>query len=71
MMHEEGEAKGQEKQEFLFTQNSSSIIRLTKYFYHLPPSTGLFSQGSAVGALDEAGGSKAPCRCGVGSGGGL
>ena len=52
MMREEGEAKGQEKQEFLFTQNSSSIIRLTKYFYHLPPSTGLFSQGSAVGALD-------------------
>ena len=53
MMREEGEAKRQEKQEFLFTQNSSSIIRLTKYFYHLPPSTGLFSQGSAVGACYE------------------
>ena len=52
MMREEGEAKRQEKQEFVFTQNSFSIIRITKYFYYLPPSTGLFSQGSAVGALD-------------------
>ena len=52
MMCEEGEANRQEKEEFLFTQNSSSIIRITKYFYHLPPSTGLFSQGSAVGALE-------------------
>ena len=52
MMREEEEAKRQEKQEFLLTQNCSSIIRLTKYVYHLPPSTGLFSQGSAVGALE-------------------
>ena len=52
MMGEEGEAERQEKQESLYTQNPSSIIRITKCFYHLPPSTALFSQGAVVGALD-------------------
>ena len=52
MMREKGEAERQEKQESLYIQNASSIIRITKCFYHLPPSTGLFSQGAAVGALD-------------------
>ena len=55
MMREEGEAERQEKQESLYIQNPSSIIRITKCFYHFPPSTGLFSQGLAVGALDSAG----------------
>ena len=52
MMREEGEAERQEKQESLYTQNPSFIIRITKCFHHLPPGAGLFSQGSAVSALD-------------------
>ena len=45
MMCEEGEVERQEKQESLYTQNPSFIIRNTKSYHQLPPSAALFSQG--------------------------
>ena len=35
MIREEGEAKREEKQESLYTQNPSSNIRITKCFYQV------------------------------------
>ena len=51
-MCKQGEAKQPDKQESLYTQNSSFIILITKCFYHILPSAGLFRQASEVGAID-------------------
>ena len=70
-MYKEGEAKRPEKQDSLYTQNSSFIIMITKCFYHLPTSAELFRQGSEVGALDLGGLRQVWGRCRVGSRRGL
>ena len=67
MMREEGEAERQEKQESLYTQNPSSIIRITNASITFHQVQGYLAKGRQWVPLTK----QVRARLGVGAGGGL